>query len=421
MTALLTSLRSGDCPDFDSLVDQLAPALPMLLDLAATPQDPEWHGEGDVHTHTAWVLREVYEQWASSGTLDADDRATLVLAAALHDIAKPLTTKQAERDGRIRIIAPRHADRGRSYLASRRWLAGGRTSVKSADACAGDGAGVWARVLALVGHHHDPRQLVVRDAQPAAYARLARACDTRLLYMLAVADMSGRACADKRERLDELELFRMMCQDHGCFGRDPYDDWRATFDADAPGWSPDHLRRALAQGIRDHEAGLIHAPHEAIARGYALEDARARLVVVCGPSGSGKSTWIAEHLPAAAVVSLDALRATISGDPADQSRNGQVRQEAMRLLRQHLAAGRTVAYDATNLRRDFRRDVVALGWDYRAFVEMVAFATDEPTCQARNQGRSRQVPRRVIERQFDTWQTPYLHEADTLRYRLGGP
>jgi predicted kinase len=411
MNAILESLRTGGTPDFDAIADAFVHHLPMLAELAATPQDPEWHGEGDVHTHTAWVLREVYD--GLTPAMELHRRAALILGAAFHDIAKPLTTREAQRGGRTRIIAPRHADRGRSYLAGRCWLS--RASASPQQSTTVGGRGLWAEVLALVGHHHDPRQFVVRDEPRGRYWRLARSCDTELLYHLAVADMTGRACPDKPERLEELELFKMACQEYGCFGEDPYDGWRATFDEHAPSWAPDHLQRAMAQGIRDLEAGRIQTAHEAIARGYGLADARGHLYVLCGPSGCGKSSWAQARL-GGATVSLDSIRGQLTGDPADQSKNGQVRQEAQRQLRAHLAAGRTVVYDATNLRRDFRRDVVALGWDYGALTTVVAFATPEDVCQKKNAARDRQVPRHIISRQFASWEAPYRHEADTVRW-----
>lgn len=393
MRVLHTELAAGASPDFDEMVARLSPQLPLLDSLRETPQDPEWHGEGDVHVHTAWVVREAYAGLSLRAEELEQRRATLLLGAALHDIAKPLTTREAERDGRTRIIAPRHADRGRSYLAGR---------------------GVTGPVLDLVGHHHDPRQLVTRDAPARAYRRLARLCDTELLHALAVADMSGRECADKDERLEELELFRMACEEYGCFGVDPYASWREVLAE--PGWSPAHQARALAQGIRDAEAGTIQGPHEALARGYALAAPRAELTILCGPSGAGKSTWCVEHMPDVPRVSLDGIRAQLTGDAADQRQNGQVRQEATRRLRQHLAAGESVIYDATSLRRDFRRPLVGLARDYGAGASIVVFAVPEETSQARNAARDRQVPAHILSRQYATWEVPYADEADALRW-----
>src|SRR5260370_37679234 len=66
---------------------------PELLPLAETPQDPEWHPEGDVWTHTLQVIDE------AAGLIDdlAGDQPraiTVMLAALCHDLGKASTTKQ---------------------------------------------------------------------------------------------------------------------------------------------------------------------------------------------------------------------------------------------------------------------------------------------------------------------------------------
>lgn len=82
-------------------------ATPPLPALAACPQDPEWHPEGDVWTHTLLVCDAAATIAARDG-LDARDRTTLLLAALCHDLGKPATTFTDD-DGRVR--SPGHADR----------------------------------------------------------------------------------------------------------------------------------------------------------------------------------------------------------------------------------------------------------------------------------------------------------------------
>ena len=64
------------------------------------------------------VLDEAYKILETQAQyLSHKRRLSLILGALLHDIAKPKTTKQQEIDGIIRTVAPRHANKGRSYLA----------------------------------------------------------------------------------------------------------------------------------------------------------------------------------------------------------------------------------------------------------------------------------------------------------------
>ena len=76
-----------------------------------TPQDPEWHPEGDVFTHTCHCCDALAElpEWHAA---EATTRWVLMFAVLAHDFAKPQTTHEAEREGRIRIVSPGHEDQG---------------------------------------------------------------------------------------------------------------------------------------------------------------------------------------------------------------------------------------------------------------------------------------------------------------------
>ena len=74
---------------------------PELAALEGCPQDPEWHPEGDVWTHTLWVT-DAAASIATRDGLSEEDRLILVLAALCHDLGKPATTTTSE--GRIRSI-----------------------------------------------------------------------------------------------------------------------------------------------------------------------------------------------------------------------------------------------------------------------------------------------------------------------------
>ncbi|WP_293910540.1 AAA family ATPase [Deinococcus sp.] len=403
MNAFLDEIRRGASPDFAAFRVALGAALPLLDRLAATEQDAEWHAEGDVAVHTGLVLTGAYEL-AEHHDLSGDTRLSLVLAAALHDIGKALTTRRSlDNTGRERVISPRHADRGRSYLAYRLPELGLPEAVQSA-------------VLALVGHHHDLGRTLEAGTH-SAFRRLARQVDLRLLYLLEMADTRGRVTKDRQARLDDTELFRMQAEEYELWeNSDPYGDWCGTVTDALPGFGPAFLDLTAQGGILDYEAGLIQTPQEAVSRSYSARSGFPELVVTCGPSGSGKSGWIAEHLPGYTVVSLDALRDAMAGKRADQSLNGQVLQAAKEALRVVLRRGGKVVWDATNTRRDFRRVPIGLGLDYGALTTLVVFQPPISTLLGRNPGRSHSVPPTVLAQQIDNAEFPYLPEAHrTLR------
>jgi len=84
---------------------------PELARLRQTPQDPEWHPEGDVFAHTCHCCDALVglPEWR-----DAQPQTRLIytLATLTHDLGKAQTTEEAWRDGRKRIISPRHDEAG---------------------------------------------------------------------------------------------------------------------------------------------------------------------------------------------------------------------------------------------------------------------------------------------------------------------
>ncbi|MGH7232052.1 MAG: CCA tRNA nucleotidyltransferase, partial [Nitrospiraceae bacterium] len=78
---------------------------PELVALQGCPQDPAWHPEGDVWTHTLLVVDQAAQIAVREG-LEGHERAVLLLAALCHDLGKPSTT--AVIDGHIR--SPGHAE-----------------------------------------------------------------------------------------------------------------------------------------------------------------------------------------------------------------------------------------------------------------------------------------------------------------------
>ena len=125
------------------------------------------------------------------------------------------------------------------------------------------------------------------------------------------------------------------------------------------------------------------------------------LVLLIGASGSGKSTLAARLFPAEAILSSDALRGQVSGDPANQAASAQafriLHAQAARLL----SAGRLTVIDATNIAAAGRRPLQALAATHGR--PTIALVLDLPAglCLARNLARiGRIVPEAVIQRQL---------------------
>jgi tRNA nucleotidyltransferase (CCA-adding enzyme) len=84
---------------------------PAIAKLRGTPQEPEWHPEGDVFTHTQHCLDALasLDEWKSR---NATRRRLLLFAMLAHDFGKPATTVRGEKRGAIRWISPGHEPAG---------------------------------------------------------------------------------------------------------------------------------------------------------------------------------------------------------------------------------------------------------------------------------------------------------------------
>jgi tRNA nucleotidyltransferase (CCA-adding enzyme) len=153
---------------------------PEIAALFDTPQEPEWHPEGDVGTHTMHVLDQA-ARIAQRDQLDSDARATLLFASLAHDFAKPATTERRKKDGRQRWTSWGHEAAGGPM--ARRFLE--RIGIKSA---------IVDQVVPLVENHlahHSIGQEITPRAVRRLAIRLAPASISQLIRVIE-ADASGR-------------------------------------------------------------------------------------------------------------------------------------------------------------------------------------------------------------------------------------
>jgi tRNA nucleotidyltransferase (CCA-adding enzyme) len=156
----------------------LRQVVPELLPLVGCEQEPEWHPEGDVWTHTLMVIDKAREL---NGELDRPRLITIMLGAVCHDLGKPPTT--AFIDGRIRSLDHEQAgvEPALSLLD--------RLNIHTID-----GFEVRAQVVGLVGHHLKPGAFrKAANVSDGAFRRLAQKVDLELLARLARADCLGRS------------------------------------------------------------------------------------------------------------------------------------------------------------------------------------------------------------------------------------
>ncbi len=154
------------------------PELEALIDV---PQDPKWHPEGDVWTHTMMSL-DAMARLCRSGCPHPDDKnddkqkLKLLSATLCHDLGKAITTTVGD-NGKIRSIG--HENRGIELTRSLMYrLTDEHDFIES--------------ILPLVEHHLKPSQFYAQGAKAPAIRRLATKVNIEELVLVAKADFLGR-------------------------------------------------------------------------------------------------------------------------------------------------------------------------------------------------------------------------------------
>lgn len=166
-------------------------AYPIFKEMSDTPQDPIWHPEGDVWTHTLHVCDAMaqLEEW-NSNTVEL--KIIYMMAALAHDFGKPSTTEFVEKDGKMRITSAGHAEAGVG-------LAGEFLNF------VGSPNAILEKVEPLVAEHLNGRDATSLKAVRKLALRLSPATITDLVAVMK-ADIAGRPPLDPTppESLNQL-------------------------------------------------------------------------------------------------------------------------------------------------------------------------------------------------------------------------
>jgi len=164
---------------------------PEINALLRLPQEPEWHPEGDVFTHTLHCVDALasHPDWSR---FDSERRSTLMLATLCHDLGKARRTRYAEFKGALRWTSPGHDQESGWLSEALLKRIGAPNALKE-------------KVRSLVVNHHFLSSFV--DAQPsdASLKRLSKRIQpatTNELYYVMWADHNGRPplLSEKQEK-----------------------------------------------------------------------------------------------------------------------------------------------------------------------------------------------------------------------------
>lgn len=344
------------------------------------PQDPRHHAEGDVAIHTRMVLSALVQQdeWQ---TLDPQRQEILWAAALLHDVEKRSTT-QTDENGRI--SSPGHARKGE--LTARQIL-----YSEVPTPCA-----LREQIASLVRLHGLPLWLLERPSPERQLLAAAMRVDTRLLATLARADMAGRFCDDKQEMFDRIDLFTLFCQEQQCWGE------ARTFSSAHSRWH-----------------WLTHPGSAPDFEPWIKDD--FEVILLSALPGMGKDSYVREHCQGMAMVSLDDIRRRYGVSPGDPTATGRIVQQAKEEARVLLRRKTPFVWNATNITRQLRTQLITLFTAYGARVKIVYLEVPWQQWKKQNANREHAVPENVLQRMAAKLEVPQPDEAHVVEYRVVNP
>jgi len=133
------------------------------------------------------------------------------------------------------------------------------------------------------------------------------------------------------------------------------------------------------------------------------------LVVMVGLPGSGKSTWATENFRH--IVSPDRIRLDEIGMAFDRAGEERVWSLARTRVREHLAAGRVVCFDATSVTTKRRAVLGRMAEGVGLPAIAVWMRVPEEVAWERNLSRERPVPRAAFEQLAEAFQPPTTEEG----------
>lgn len=344
------------------------------------PQNPVYHGEGNVWNHTKRVLEEIKKlpQWKM---LDEDEKGILSMAAFFHDIGKIKCTK--EEDGRI--VSPKHAVTGAKMfrqLCYREYASRFEISFQEREEIA------W-----LIRFHGLPSLFMEKEPVDVHLLRARECVRFPLLYLLGKGDILGRVCEDSGQKLLTVEYFKEYCRELDCYERKPV-------------FANEYTRLRFYQGARVWQKDCLY------------DETEFPVYLMSGLPLAGKDTFIREYLKDIPVISLDDIREEWGIGPEDGS--GAVAAEARERAKVYLRKKQPFVWDATNIVSDTRRKLYSLCEGYGARVTVFYIEAPYEQLLKRNQIRKRSVPVPVIDRMIGKMDMVEPSECYSVKYLADG-
>lgn len=355
----------------------------MIEKMKMIRQNPVWHGEGDVWTHTRMVCEELVSLPAYR-RLEERRQEIVFAAALLHDIGKIPCTRWENGAW----TSPNHTSVGSRMARELLWVEYGFCGTKELQQ-------FRETVCSLIRYHSVPLHILDQERpeyrliKVASQGELLADFSLELLYMLVEADIRGRITDSTEESLELVELCNNFAQETGC------------------------LKCSLPFPNSFSEYAYLDGRD--ILPGQELyDDTWGQVILMSGLPGTGKDTWIEKYYGDHPMVSLDEIRKQMKISPTDNQ--GAVVNAARDLAREYLRKKIPFVWNATNTTPLIRQKQIRLFTDYHASVRIVYLETEWEEQMRRNRKRVDEVPEAVICHMLSNMTVPERFEAHSVEW-----
>lgn len=377
----LIPINKGDSFNFNKLYE--TPFKPFLVAMEQTEQNPVYHGEGSVLNHTKKVVENIITlpEYCNGSFLD---KVVLFLAALLHDVGKIKKTKVSDGEITSRGHAVKGSLMAREFLYKTLSFSGEKTLLNIRES-----------VCSLIRYHsYPPYALSKEDSKikiikMASNGELYNLFSNQKLYALEKADILGRISIDTPLMLENLEFFKLLCQENN------------VYDSFIP-FKSNYVKRAyfLEKTAYEYDELFVNS--------------WGTVILLSGLAGVGKDTFIKTNYPNVPVISLDDIRKELKVKPTDNQ--STVISIAKERAKEFLRKKQPFIWNATNITYQVRSSQIELFERYNASVKTIYLETNYDENLNRNKNRESVVPEEVINVMLSKLEPPENHECETVEY-----
>lgn len=347
--------------------------IPELTTLKQCNQSPLHHAEGDVLIHAQMALEQILP--LLDQVEDPKDKVALYIATILHDLGKPATYGINKKGN---ITAYGHDKAGVPLANDFLFKYFPELDYPTKN-----------KILSLIEWHMRPREMMKQGTTDKKLKILSLCVNTKLLYLLSMADTLGRK-ADNMDGCELLEKFKRECE--------RLDIWDKPYNIPGSDALSNHAYSIARWNIlMNGKPETTETLDQAVKLASKLP--KFQLLILCGVPGSGKTTYrenLLKQFPGTKVCSLDDKRQELLGDVNDQSANSEMYRICCQELRAAMQKRQSTIWDATAASKAHRKNIIDIARKHGALVGCIYFDLPLQTILERNANREKKVPESVV-------------------------